>query len=40
MKCILIQDDLQVDHLIYQLVFGQLLRKNETLFKFCLLSLL
>lgn len=40
MKRILIQEDFQVDHLIYQLVFGQLLRQNETLFEFCLLSLL
>jgi hypothetical protein len=40
LKCILIQEDLQVDHLIYQLVFGKLLRQNEPLFEFCLLPLL
>ena len=40
MKGILIQEDFQVDHLIYQLVFRQLLRQNEPLFKFCLLPFL
>ena len=39
LKRILIQEDFQVDHLIYQLVFGQLLRQNEPLFEFCLLPL-